>query len=119
MQKKKKAVSLLLAAVLALSACLFGYAEPDQKPEVNAQSSANLPNGNLALYTENEKLALYYNDKTTEIAVQDKKSGDMWYSNPQNRNADPYAKGINCDRLHCRCCRHHRHCSGIKQRENF
>ena len=95
MQKKKKAVSLLLAAVLALSACPFGYAELDQKPEVNAQSSANLPNGNLALYTENAKLALYYNDKTTEIAVQDKKSGDMWYSNPQNRNTDPYAKGIN------------------------
>lgn len=98
MQRKKKAAALLLAAVLALGACPFGYAEPAKEPgepEAPAQSDVKPLEGKLTLYTENEALALYYNDKTTEIAVQNKKTGDMWYSNPQDRNADPYAKGIN------------------------
>lgn len=48
---------------------------------------------------ENEFLALYVNPETTEIAVRDKRSQAIWYSNPQNREADPVATGYNKTKL--------------------
>jgi len=35
---------------------------------------------------ENEYLILYINNKTTEIAVEEKASGEIWYSNPPDRD---------------------------------
>lgn len=48
---------------------------------------------------ENEFLILYVNPATTEIAVKDKRSGAIWYSNPQNREDDPVATGYNKAKL--------------------
>ncbi|MDQ8734556.1 DUF5696 domain-containing protein [Paenibacillus sp. LHD-38] len=48
---------------------------------------------------ENEFLILYVNNTTTEIAVQDKRSGAIWYSNPQDREQDPIATGYNKAKL--------------------
>ncbi|MFW6390065.1 MAG: hypothetical protein ACOCZT_03045, partial [Halanaerobiales bacterium] len=43
---------------------------------------------------ENEHLILFINHDTTEIAVQDKNSGQIWYSNPPDRNEmETIAKG--------------------------
>lgn len=38
------------------------------------------------LISENEKLALFMNQTTTEIAVRNKQSGQVWYSNPPDRD---------------------------------
>lgn len=46
-------------------------------------ASANL--SDFLLVAENEHLQLYINESTTEIAVLMKESGDVWCSNPQNR----------------------------------
>jgi len=43
---------------------------------------------------ENDNLALYIDGKTTEIIVEDKKSGEKWYSNPLEREGDAIAAGV-------------------------
>lgn len=40
---------------------------------------------------ENEFLSLFINKETTEVAVVDRKSGKVWYTNPPDRNEDTIA----------------------------
>lgn len=49
----------------------------------------------MELVAENDILKLYTNLKTTEVAVYDKRSGEIIYSNPVDRENDPVAKGRN------------------------
>jgi hypothetical protein len=49
----------------------------------------------MTLAAENKALALYYSPKTTEIAVSNKKDGTVWFSNPQDRENDGKASGMN------------------------
>lgn len=49
----------------------------------------------MVLAAENDQLKLYTNLETTEIAVFDKASGDITYSNPQDREQDTVASGVN------------------------
>lgn len=53
----------------------------------------------MEVAAENEFLILYVNMSTTEIAVQDKRSGAIWYSNPQDREEDSIATGYNKSKL--------------------
>lgn len=57
----------------------------DSDPKVNG----------MVLAAENDILKLYTNTKTTEIAVYDKRSGEITYSNPVDRDSDPLANGRN------------------------
>lgn len=45
----------------------------------------------MQLVAEDQRLALYYNEETTEIAVRDGTSGEIWYSNPKERAEDGLA----------------------------
>ena len=45
----------------------------------------------MQLVAEDQGLALYYNEETTEIAVSDGASGEIWYSNPKERTQDGLA----------------------------
>jgi hypothetical protein len=49
----------------------------------------------MVLAAESEYLKLYTNLKTTEVAVYDKRSGEITYSNPVDRSADGIATGRN------------------------
>ncbi|NLJ84152.1 MAG: hypothetical protein GX336_04490, partial [Halanaerobiaceae bacterium] len=50
--------------------------------------------------TENEYLVLYLNYDTTELAVQVKESGDIWFSNPPGREkGEKVARGSDKDAL--------------------
>lgn len=49
----------------------------------------------MTLAAENECLKLYTDLKTTEIAVYDKRSGQIYRSNPADRKDDPIASGRN------------------------
>lgn len=52
------------------------------------------------LITENEYLALYFQETTTEIAVLVKSTADIWYSNPANRQTmETIARGTAKTRL--------------------
>lgn len=44
--------------------------------------------GNMQIAAQNDSLELCINPKTTEIAVKDKRTGNVWYSNPQGRNSN-------------------------------
>lgn len=52
-------------------------------------SSQGVPG--MQLVAEDQGLSLYYNEETTEIAVRDGKSGEIWYSNPKERAEDSLA----------------------------
>ncbi|MDE7288549.1 MAG: hypothetical protein K2N71_03465, partial [Oscillospiraceae bacterium] len=41
----------------------------------------------MKLAAENDKLALYYNDKDIRVALVDKNTGEIWWSNPINADA--------------------------------
>ncbi len=56
-------------------------------------------NEEFQLVLSREGYELYYRDSTAEIAVKDVKRGDMWYSNPQDRESDPLAAGQASDLL--------------------
>ncbi|MGN7455668.1 DUF5696 domain-containing protein [Paenibacillus pasadenensis] len=48
----------------------------------------------MILAAESDRLSLYYDMETTEIAVKDKRQGDVWYSNPPERESDAKASGF-------------------------
>ena len=81
-----------IAAQEGLPASAGGVA-PGGNPPVAGSAPPDL-NG-LGKAAENEFLALYFSEKTTEVAVLKKKTGEVWYSNPPGRAADPLAAGIN------------------------
>jgi hypothetical protein len=66
--------------------------------EAAAGKAESLAEG-MEMAAENEFLMLYVNSETTEIAVQDKRNGAIWYSNPRNREDDPVATGYNKAKL--------------------
>lgn len=49
----------------------------------------------MVLAAENDILKLYTDTATTEVAVYDKRTGEVTYSNPVDRAADPIANGRN------------------------
>ena len=61
-------------------------AKPTELPE--------LPQG-TDLVAENEYLQLYLNSKTTVLSVRDKGTGQLWSSNPADRDQDKIAKAAN------------------------
>ncbi|KYG26970.1 DUF5696 domain-containing protein [Alkalihalobacillus trypoxylicola] len=48
---------------------------------------------------ENEQLQLFVDEATGNIAVHNKDSGEIWYSNPPDREQDSIASGVNSDLL--------------------
>ena len=53
----------------------------------------------MTMAAENDYLELYINEETTEVAIKDKESGYVWYTNPKDRASDPKAKDANKDKL--------------------
>ncbi len=49
----------------------------------------------MELAAENDTLKLYVNTETGEVAVEDKRNGQITYSNPQNADDDAVANGTN------------------------
>jgi hypothetical protein len=114
-RRNGKIVSGLLAASL-LTASLCGCSAGDGEMPVAAApaesktvSAAHLPKlANIASsqvvqgmekVSESEVLKLFLNRETTEVAVVDKRSGSVWYSNPPQRDKDTKAQGVTKDQL--------------------
>lgn len=80
----KKVLTVILGIVmLPVPTALHGEA-------VYAAESAELP-GRMKQIAENEKLALYFDEERTDIAVRVKETGDVWFSNPQAADEDALA----------------------------
>jgi hypothetical protein len=78
-------------------------AESIEKPSLSAAPSdkpkASDPATGLELVSENDYLRLYLNRITTEVSVQDKRSGAWWHTNPADREQDAIAAGTNKTKL--------------------
>lgn len=90
---------LCLCVVLCLSGCGDTVADEAavQIPtgEDDEYTTTVKMNGDFQPMAETERFALYVNGSTAEIAVENKQTGTMWYSNPQKRDADTLAQGEN------------------------
>lgn len=108
MNKRKWTFTLLACAVIVAIAggfMLFNQGAPavdpaDYRPKAEGpepgkelaalqDEGAGIPG--MMLVAQNEALSLYYNEKTAEVAVVDRESGEAWYSNPQGRDEDAIA----------------------------
>lgn len=77
--------------------------ETTQLPSVEAKpvtaAFTNAAVANMKGMLENDQLQLFVQEETGEIAIVHKKSGEVWYSNPLERDTDPIASGVNKDML--------------------
>lgn len=72
--------SILIISILILLSNITVFASNDV-----AFDTRHVVADGFEKITENQYLNLYINRKTTEIAVQDKDTGMLWYSNPPDR----------------------------------
>lgn len=109
--KKSTKIKLIIIAVLVLAAagiaaymCVNYFFYDDYKKyltdytyeegtEFKALNDSDPKVDGMVLVAENDILKLYTNTTTTEVAVYDKRSGEIFYSNPVDRENDPLATG--------------------------
>ncbi|OXS61232.1 hypothetical protein B1A99_06880 [Cohnella sp. CIP 111063] len=72
-----------------------GAAAETARREVTISSSAAATPAGMRMIAANGELELLLNDKTTEVAVREKRSGRLWSSNPPDREEDPIAASVN------------------------
>ncbi|WP_019636925.1 DUF5696 domain-containing protein [Paenibacillus fonticola] len=106
----KQLLLLKLAALLLISGC-SGYNSVGQEDEgvqlETAFAEGKALNASFMDFrltgmkgvAENELLRLFIDEASGEIAVLHKPTGDIWYSNPPDREADSIAAGVNKDLL--------------------
>ncbi|MCG7380865.1 DUF5696 domain-containing protein [Paenibacillus sp. ACRSA] len=74
------------------------FVNQDLANEAVSHKVITVPEG-MEVVAENEELILYLQPETTEIATLDKQHGEMWFSNPQDREQDAIATGYNKSQL--------------------
>lgn len=109
----KKKLTIIAIVLMLSGAAVLPYADlAESAPEAEAAVQSEVQSGqdtrtpeapglsaDLKQALDNEYLTLYLNQTTTEIVVKDKKSGAIWYSNPQDREQDAVATGYNKSKL--------------------
>ncbi|MDN4070140.1 DUF5696 domain-containing protein [Paenibacillus vini] len=63
--------------------------EPGKELSKLQDDSAGVPG--MILVAQNEALSLYYNEQTAEVSVMERESGEIWHSNPSDREEDAIA----------------------------
>lgn len=110
----KKITGMLLIGSLLLSGCQVSLS-PQAREAAAVVDQADLPSlppgeqlkssfsdprlQDMIGIARNEALQLFIDEKTAEIAVLDSESGQIWRSNPADREQDGIAAGINKDLL--------------------
>ena len=105
--KKKRSLILrllpwliVLAAIAALVVFVFIPIYSQQESSFGADPIVYEYEGNAkSLVMENERLLFEMDPASTQFTVTDKQSGKVWYSNPQGRDADTVARGVNKEAL--------------------
>ncbi|MCM1102612.1 MAG: DUF5696 domain-containing protein [Clostridium sp.] len=88
MKKKKRIVALFLAGVLLLLGETRTVRAEVAAPDYEAEALAG-----MKLVAQNESLELYFDEVETDVAVRDKRSGDVWFSNPVDTELDTVSSG--------------------------
>ncbi|MEK0315793.1 DUF5696 domain-containing protein [Cohnella sp. 56] len=73
--------------------------EAARAPAATLASNGAAQVDGMDLVAENGRLGLYLNRSTAEIAVRDAQNGQVWFSNPQHRDADTIASSYEKDAL--------------------
>ena len=105
--KKKRSLILrllpwliVLAAIAALVVFVFVPIYSQQESSFGADPIVYEYEGKAkSLVMENDRLLFEMDPATTQFTVTDKQSGKVWYSNPQGRDADTVARGVNKEAL--------------------
>ncbi len=93
------AVVLVVAIVLMVIAAGRGSEEfVEQEPDFTA---GLVETEGFEVVAENSRYQLQTNSATAEIAVVCKQTGAVWYSNPQDRDADEISNGKYKNQLNC------------------
>ncbi len=92
MSKLRRVVIFVVIFCLILQLDIYGAGN-----NVSVVSSLELPN--MKVVTENKCLSLYINQKTAEIAVMDKMTGAVYFSNPPERDKDNLANAGNKEKM--------------------
>lgn len=108
MQKRlKKLIACLCCLAMMVSLCAVPASSDSEASEETSSSDSDAPMdeddyamdedeplitdeeamAEMKLAVENDKLALYYNSKDITIALVDKNTGEIWWSNPINADA--------------------------------
>ncbi|MGL4737109.1 MAG: DUF5696 domain-containing protein [Cellulosilyticaceae bacterium] len=77
---------------------LINIGDSEQSAPIEIYRTAELQEG-FEKVVENENLELWFDQITAQVAVKDKASGRMWYSNPQDLEDDPIANKTNKNKL--------------------
>ena len=98
------AVLLILALPLPLASCgkvtedpsrYLEEGEPPVPLTAEEIAEAGVKPDKMEKVADNGTLAMYANLKTAEFFIEDKATGERWFSNPENWNADEKATGVN------------------------
>lgn len=103
MGRKKMSVWAAVCIVALTAGCAGGTGAPVPAPDGPGNNLAvdtqRVTDEEFRLVLSGDDTELYYKDSTAEIAVKDLQRGTMWYSNPQDWQADTLAAGQNADLL--------------------
>ena len=104
-KKMKKLLACLCCMAMIVPMCVFPASSEDEATEASDSGDGAVDMDDfemdddeplltdeqvmaeMKLAAENDKLALYYNDKDIRIALVDKNTGEIWWSNPINADA--------------------------------
>lgn len=92
MKKSKKLSKSLLAFLLAASLTLTGKSETVHAEESQTKQEEAALN-EMILVAENENLELYFDEVETDIAIKEKSTGQVWFSNPVDIENDTVSSG--------------------------
>ena len=92
MKKSKRLRTGMFTFLLAISLTLIGksgtvHAEEGQTKQKEAALNE------MILVAENESLELYFDEVETDIAVKEKSTGQVWFSNPVDIENDTVSSG--------------------------
>ena len=106
--KKKRSLILrllpwliILAAIAALIIFVFVPIYSQQETKFGADPSVYEYEGDqkAPLTMESNNILFEMDPETTQFSVTDKKTGKVWQSNPDDRDKDPIARGVNKETL--------------------
>ncbi len=77
-------------SILGLAVILLGNCVPMQVNAALGGAKSDAPEG-MVKVAESDELILYLDEEETDVAVRDKSTGKLWFSNPQDANEDTFA----------------------------
>lgn len=99
MEIRKKILSSILIVTLLLAGCGSNTPLPGKTLDRSENTPLELSGEEFVSVADNGTLELLCNPTTSEVAVKEKETGKIYYSNPENREEDTLANQVNSSLL--------------------